>query len=85
MKSFEYTVTDPIGIHARPAGMLMKFAKQFSSKITLSKDDRTVDVTRLMSLMAMSVRNGDTVTVTAEGDDEDTAIEEMRRFFAENL
>ena len=85
MKSFEYTVTDPIGIHARPAGMLMKFAKQFSSKITLSKDDRTVDATRLMSLMAMSVRNGDTVTVTAEGDDEDTAIEEMRRFFAENL
>ena len=45
MKSFEYTVKDELGIHARPAGMLVKEAKKYESKITITKEGKTVDVT----------------------------------------
>ena len=55
MKSFEYTVKDELGIHARPAGMLVKEAKKYESKITITKEGKTVDVTKLMMLMSLAV------------------------------
>ena len=50
MKNFEYTVKDELGIHARPAGMLVKEVKNFESKVTLEKDGRVIDAGRLMQL-----------------------------------
>ena len=47
MKSFSYTVKDELGIHARPAGMLVKEVKNFQSKVTLEKDGKSVDASRL--------------------------------------
>lgn len=85
MKSFVYTVKDEIGIHARPAGLLAKKAKEFESEITVEKDGKKVVATKLMALMGMGVKCGDTVTVTAEGSDEDKAIKEMEEFFSKNL
>lgn len=85
MKSFVYTVKDEIGIHARPAGLLAKKAKEFESEITVEKDGKKVIATKLMALMGMGVKCGDTVTVTAEGSDEDKAIKEMEEFFSKNL
>lgn len=85
MKSFVYTVKDEIGIHARPAGLLAKKAKEFESEITVEKDGKRVVATKLMALMGMGVKCGDTVTVTAEGSDEDKAIKEMEEFFSKNL
>lgn len=85
MKQFEYVITDPVGIHARPAGLLVKAAKQYASKITLQKGDKSSDATRLMTLMGLGVKCGDTVTVTAEGADEDAALAGMQEFFAVNL
>lgn len=85
MKSFVYTIKDEIGIHARPAGLLAKKAKEFESKITVEKDSKKVVATKLMALMGMGVKCGDTVTVTAEGSDEDKAIKEMEEFFSKNL
>lgn len=85
MKQFEYVITDPVGIHARPAGLLVKAAKQYASKITLQKGDKSSDATRLMTLMGLGVKCGDTVTVTAEGADEDAALAGMQEFFAANL
>lgn len=85
MKSFVYTVKDEIGIHARPAGLLAKKAKEFESEITVEKDSKKVVATKLMALMGMGVKCGDTVTVTAEGSDEDKAIKEMKEFFSKNL
>ena len=58
MKSFEYTVKDELGIHARPAGMLVKEAKKYESKITITKEGKTVDVTKLMMLMSLAVKCG---------------------------
>lgn len=85
MKSFVYTIKDEIGIHARPAGLLAKKAKEFESEITVEKDGKRVVATKLMALMGMGVKCGDTVTVTAEGSDEDKAIKEMEKIFSENL
>ena len=85
MKSFEYTVKDELGIHARPAGLLVKEAKKFESECTITKDGKTKKLTQLMMLMSLGVKQGETVTVTAEGADEDTAIEGLKAFFEANL
>lgn len=85
MKSFEYVVKDELGIHARPAGLLVKEAKNFASKIVLSKDGKTAEATKLMAVMALGVKQNHTITVTAEGDDEDAAIAAMQKFFEEQL
>lgn len=85
MKSFSYKVKDELGIHARPAGMLVKEVKNFQSKVTLEKDGKIVDASRLMAVMGMGVKKDQTVTVTVEGDDEDAACDAIKAFFETNL
>lgn len=85
MKSFEYVVKDELGIHARPAGLLAKEAKKFSSKIILKKEDKEADAGKLLAIMALGVKKDMTVTVTVEGEDEDAAFSAMQEFFNENL
>ena len=85
MKSFSYTVKDELGIHARPAGMLVKEVKNFQSKVTLEKDGKSVDASRLMAVMGMGVKKNQTVTVTVEGDDEGAAWDAIKAFFETNL
>lgn len=85
MKSFSYTVKDELGIHARPAGMLVKEVKNFKSKVTLEKDGKVIDATRLMPVMSMGVKKDQTVTITVEGADEDAAYDALKSFFETNL
>ena len=86
MKQFTYTVQDPLGIHARPAGLLAKLAKSFDPVVvTLTKGEKTVKASQLMKLMALAVKKGDQVTLTAEGPGEDQAIQALEKFFQENL
>ena len=62
MKQFEYTIHDPLGIHARPAGMLVKEAKAFADTVvTITKNGTTVKATQLMKLMSLGVKKGDVV------------------------
>ena len=82
MKEFMYTVKDEQGIHARPAGMLAKEAKKYESKITIYKD---AEVTRLMALMALGIKCGQEVRVTAEGPDEEAAADGIKAFLEANL
>lgn len=84
MKTFDYTIKDELGIHARPAGLLVKEAKNSLPNVPLQKMGRQ-KLTQLMMLMSLGVKNGDTVTISAEGDDEDTAIEALKDFFEKNL
>ena len=84
MKSFSYTVKDELGIHARPAGMLVKEVKNFKSKVTLEKDGKVIDATRLMAVMSMGVKKDQTV-ITVEGADEDAAYDALKSFFETNL
>ncbi len=85
MKSFEYRITDAVGIHARPAGMLAKKAKEFQSDITLEKDGKQASAKKLIALMGLCVHCGDTVKICVAGEDEDRAIEEIKTFFEQNL
>ena len=85
MKTFSYTVKDEVGIHARPAGLLAKKAKEFQSTITLEKDGKSAAATKLMAVMGMGVKCGDTVNVTVEGADEETAAAAMEEVFESNL
>lgn len=85
MKSFTYTITDEVGIHARPAGLLVKKAKEFDSTITIEKDGKSVNASKLMALMGLGVKCGETVTVTAEGSDEEKAASALEEFFKSNL
>lgn len=85
MVSFNYAIKDEIGIHARLAGMLAKAAKEFEANITLSCNGKNADATRLMAVMAMGVKCGDEVTVSADGTDETMALDAMKTFFEENL
>ena len=85
MKQFNYTIQDEIGIHARPAGMLAKTAKGFQSEILIEKDGKSVNATKLMMLMGMGIKCGDTVTITVNGEDEEAAAKAMQDFFTANL
>lgn len=85
MKSFEYTIKDKLGIHARPAGMLAKAAKELDSEVTLTFGGKTVSATKLMAVMGLGVKCGDTITVTVSGGDEENALDTMQRYFSENL
>ena len=85
MKQFNYTITDEVGIHARPAGMLAKTAKGFQSEIIIEKDGKTVNATKLMMLMGMGIKCGDTVTVTVTGEDEEAATCALQDFFAPHV
>ena len=68
MKQFQYTIKDELGVHARPAGLLVKLAKQYTSTITIEKNGKTCDMRKLMAVMGMGIRQGETITVTAEGE-----------------
>lgn len=85
MKTFEYTVTEPVGIHARPAGMLSREAKKYKSAICVVKGGKSANVLRLMALMSLGVKCGETVTVTIEGEDEETVAPLIEEFFKANL
>jgi len=85
MKEFKYVITDEVGIHARPAGLLVKKAKEFTSTITISKGDKSAKATALMKLMGMGIKKGDEVTVQVEGDDEEAAAAAIEAFLKENL
>lgn len=85
MKSFEYVIKDKLGIHARPAGALVKAAKAFDSTVTIDKGGNQVEATKLMAVMRMGITCGDKVTVSVEGSDEEQAFESIKKFFEENL
>ena len=85
MKSFTYTITDEVGIHVRPAGLLVKEAKKYGSVVRIEKEGKSAEAGKLMALMGLGVKRGDTVTVTVEGEDEETAAENLEIFFKNHL
>ncbi len=85
MKQFQYTIVDPQGIHARPAGLLVKEASKFESSVVLHCNGKSGDAKRIFSVMGLSAVCGTKVTVTADGTDEDSAIQSLEAFFKENF
>ena len=85
MQTFKYVIKDELGIHARPAGLLVKEAKNFTSNITLEANGKKGSAKGLMGVMGMAVKQGHEVTVNVEGDDEVAAAAAMKAFFEANL
>ena len=85
MKEFKHVITDPLGMHARPAGMLVKAVAGYTSKITVTAPTGTADAKRLMALMRLAAKQGMELTVTVDGADEEKAAAELQAFLAANL
>ena len=85
MKEIKYIITDPLGMHARPAGMLVKAVAPYASKITVTAPTGTADARRLMALMKLAAKQGMELTVTVDGADEEKAAAELKAFLEANL
>lgn len=85
MRQFYYIIKDESGMHARPAGMLIKEAEKFEANIVVKKNNKIADAKRLFSVMGLAAKRGEEIQVTAEGSDEEAAIIAMEAFFKENL
>ena len=85
MKEFKHVINDPMGLHARPAGMLVKAVAPYASKITITAPTGTADARRLMGIMRLAAKQGMELTITVDGADEEKAAAELQAFLAANL
>jgi len=85
MKEFKHVIADPMGMHARPDGMLVKAVAGYASKITVTAPSGTADAKRLMGLMRLAAKQGMELTITVDGADEEKAATELQAFLAANL
>lgn len=85
MKTFSYVIKSEIGIHARPAGLLVQLANRFESEIVIQAEGRKAEADRLMEVLKMDVKNGEATEVFISGPDEEKACESLKTFFEENL
>ena len=85
MKEFKYVVTDPEGIHARPAGELVKKCKGYASKITMIKDGKAANAAKILAVMSLGAKQGQAVDFIIEGADEVEAAAELEAFMKANL
>jgi phosphocarrier protein len=85
MKEFKYVITDQEGIHARPAGELVKAAKAFTSSIMITKDGKSGDCKKIFGIMGLGIKKGNEVVVTFDGEDEEAAYEAVSKLMQESL
>ena len=85
MRSFVYVITDRVGIHARPAGMLVKEAQKYRSEILVSKGEKEADAKNLMQIMSLGAKCGDEISVTVSGEDEEEASAAVESVLREKL
>jgi len=85
MKEFKYVITDELGIHARPAGLLVKEAAKFQSDIKIKKGEKEADAKRIFGIMGLAAKKGDEIVLTADGADEADAIVAIEEFLKANL
>lgn len=85
MKEFEYIIKDPDGIHARPAGELVKLAKGFESDITISAKGKTADAKKIFGVMGLAIKQGDAVKIKVDGTDENLAASVIENYLIDNM
>jgi phosphocarrier protein len=84
MKSFTYRIDDPNGMHARPAGKLATYAKQFDCDVRVRCKDREADAKRLLSLMSLGAGCGEELHFQLVGADEEEACRMLEAFCNKN-
>jgi phosphocarrier protein len=87
MISFDFTVGDPLGLHARSAGLLVKLAQGFASEstLTLERTDKSASLKKLLAVMSLGVKGGDRIRVIVSGADEKNVAEAIERWLKENM
>lgn len=75
------TVTNPLGVHARPSAMLVQTASKFTCDIWFSKDDHVVNAKSMLGVMTLAAEMGSTIVIRVDGPDEDKALEALTRVF----
>ena len=85
MKEFTHVIADPLGLHARPAGLLVKAAAAYQSTVTVTAPTGKADAKRIMAVMRLAAKQGMEMTVTCEGPDEEAAAAGLQAFLKENL
>lgn len=85
MKKVTYKITDAQGIHARPAGLLVKTAGKFQSNIILTGKSKDADAKKILAVMSLGIKQGDSITLTIDGADEAEAAKAIEQFLNENL
>ena len=85
MKEFTHVIADPLGLHARPAGLLVKAAAAYQSTVTVTAPTGKADAKRSMAVMRLAAKQGMELTVTCEGPDEEAAAAGLQAFLKENL
>ncbi len=85
MKEFIYTITDPQGVHARPAGLFVKEAAKFPCSVIIDKEGKSVDGKRLLALMGLGIKQGQEITLRCEGEQEAEAMAVLSDFLQKNL
>ena len=85
MQTFQYIIKDEAGIHARPAGFLVKKVTGLTSTVTITKDEKSVNASKLFALMSLGVKKGDKITVNISGENEEADAELIKTFFEEIL
>ena len=85
MKEFTHVIADPLGLHARPAGMLVKACAGYASSVTITAPTGKADAKRLMAVMRLAAKQGMELTVSVDGADEEKAAAELQAFLQANL
>lgn len=85
MKQFKYVIKDKYGMHARPAGLFVKEASTFASTVKIVANGKEADAKKILGVMSLGIKEGNEITVIAEGDDEEKAIASLEKFITENV
>jgi phosphocarrier protein len=87
MHTKTYTVSDPLGLHARPAGLVVKAAQRYRSEITLTneKNGKSASAKGLFALLGLEITQGDAITLRADGADEQDAVRGVGAVIEERL
>lgn len=83
MVSWTYEILDPEGLHARPASKLVMAARKYKSDIRILYRQNRADAKNILSIMALCVGNGSNITIEAAGEDEDEALEAVKKALVE--
>lgn len=78
----EIVINIPNGLEARPVALLVQVASQYECSIHVSTTDKRVNAKSIMGMMSMGISAGETVTVIADGPDEEAAVENIEKYLS---
>lgn len=85
MKTITHTIIDELGLHARPAGQIVKMVAGFAGNVQIGTPEKMADCKRIMGVMGLALKQGDTLTMTFDGDGEEELAARVLEYMQQNL